>query len=458
MRCPASDEWVLLSLDLARVFEVESGARRDHLAGCAACREAFAQASRDHAMLERLYRTMDSGHGALREQLMAALPAAPADTDSAGHAATRSAAAGRPGIRRTAWAAAAAAVLAVAALLFSSQDGGVAFARVVEHFQGVETISCHVSRVVTGGEQPNRVEGRLYISLEHGSVGTFFVEGLNVLTVWAPAGRPIVHAMHPQKSYMVVQVSDDDPEAPWRNPGGKLLDLRSLTEDAGVRIGSRITGGQRVTGFWIPGERLGIEDPTAGVEIWVEEDTGMPVQVTLVAAGTEPGQRMILIYDRFEWNSPLEAELFEPAPPEGYRRLDVELPRPDEQTLVEGLRVFARLSGGSYPQSLAGIQTEKELEAIFLERFESEGSPFDPDSTLYDEIVRQSLVVKTACRFYAGLVKAGQEPEYFGAEVRAGDAGRVLLAWRLDDGGKRVIYGDLEAETLPAQSSRQGGH
>ncbi len=449
MRCRESEDWVLLNLDPARASETGSDARREHRAGCDACREAFEQASRDHAMLEDLYRTMDRGHGALREQLMAALPAAPAGRAAAGRAA-----AGRPATRRTAWAVAAVAVLALAALLFVSHDGGVAFARVVEHFQDVETIVCHVTRIITGGEQPNRFEGRLYISLEHGTVGSFYVEQRNVLTVWAPAGRPIVHAMHPQKSYMVIEVSDDDPDAPWRNPGGKLLELRSLTEDAGARIGSRTIDGQRVTGFWVPGDRLGIEDPTAGAEIWVEEDTGMPVQITLVAAGTAPGQRMILIFDRFEWNSPLEVELFEPAPPASYRRLDVELPTPDEPALIEGLRVFAQLSGGSYPRSLGGIQTEKELEAIFLRRFEDQSSRYDPASPLHDQMLRQSLVVKTACRFYAGLVKAGREAEYFGAEVRAGDAGRALLTWRLEDGDTRVIYGDLDADTLPAQSNR----
>jgi len=53
--------------------------------------------------------------------------------------------------------------------------------------------------------------------------------------------------------------------------------------------------------------------------------------------------------------------------------------------------------------------------------------------------------------FYMKLVRDGCEPEYFGDEVTAADADQVLVRWKQDAGRMRVIYGDLHAETLPAE-------
>ncbi|MCP3960454.1 MAG: hypothetical protein GY719_21630 [bacterium] len=457
MRCPTSDDWMLLSID--QVGGGEARRRRAHLEGCGACREIFARASREHAQLKRLYRATDQGHEALREQLMDALPEAPPRPRAAEPRDRRrrwtSGLAPLP--RRTAWAMAAAAAVAAAAFLFVGHGESVAFGQVARHFQNVETIVCHMTRTITGNDRPFEVDGRLYFSADHGSLATFYVEGLNVLTVWAPAGGPLVRVNHGRRpTYSVIQMSDDDPDAPWRKgPGGHLKGLRSLTEDAGVPLAERLFDGRQVQGFEIPGDKLGLEDPTASAEIWVEKATGLPVSYTLTAAWPVPGQRVVETFDRFEWNTPLPAAIFEPSIPEGYTQVDLDMPPADEEALVRGLRVFAELSGGSYPESLASypeslsqVRVNKELETILVERYG--GDDFDPSSPLYEEALQKIVTVGNACRFYSDLVKGGREPEYFGAGVRAGDAESVLLEWRLDDGGTRVIYGDLYAETLPA--------
>lgn len=53
-------------------------------------------------------------------------------------------------------------------------------------------------------------------------------------------------------------------------------------------------------------------------------------------------------------------------------------------------------------------------------------------------------------QFYQQLLVGDGEPEYFGATVKPGEASAVLVKWRLEDGRRRVIYGDLRVETLPA--------
>ena len=51
-------------------------------------------------------------------------------------------------------------------------------------------------------------------------------------------------------------------------------------------------------------------------------------------------------------------------------------------------------------------------------------------------------------RLRAGLVAANRAVEL---QVEPGDAESVLMRWRLDDGSTRVIYGDLSADTEPAE-------
>jgi len=43
---------------------------------------------------------------------------------------------------------------------------------------------------------------------------------------------------------------------------------------------------------------------------------------------------------------------------------------------------------------------------------------------------------------------------YYGKTVRPGDKDKILARWKLDDGRYEVIYGDLRAETVTAESLR----
>lgn len=53
--------------------------------------------------------------------------------------------------------------------------------------------------------------------------------------------------------------------------------------------------------------------------------------------------------------------------------------------------------------------------------------------------------------FYQELVGDNRDPTYYGQTVEPGEAEKVLLRWRLDDGLYRVIFGDLSARTISAK-------
>jgi hypothetical protein len=59
-----------------------------------------------------------------------------------------------------------------------------------------------------------------------------------------------------------------------------------------------------------------------------------------------------------------------------------------------------------------------------------------------------SLKATAVAVFYQKLANEQRDPEYFGATVKPGDSAAILLKWRLDDGRYRVIYGDLQVETV----------
>lgn len=92
-------------------------------------------------------------------------------------------------------------------------------------------------------------------------------------------------------------------------------------------------------------------------------------------------------------------------------------------------------------------RADKELTKLFHKRVA------DPT---FPELMRRTVVLFNACRFYAQLVEQGREPEYFGTEVWAEDTDCVLIRWRLDEKHLRVVYADLRVETVPAHEEARG--
>ena len=54
--------------------------------------------------------------------------------------------------------------------------------------------------------------------------------------------------------------------------------------------------------------------------------------------------------------------------------------------------------------------------------------------------------------FYMSLVQEKKEPAYYGKVVKPGDAAQVLLRWKTADNEYRVIFGDLHAVTVDADT------
>jgi hypothetical protein len=99
--------------------------------------------------------------------------------------------------------------------------------------------------------------------------------------------------------------------------------------------------------------------------------------------------------------------------------------------------VFAELSGGTYPTGLAMTTIQNEMGRFINGKI----NPKDAESM---EAFKQKFRdVLQAYAFYIKLVSEKKEPEYFGKDVTAADADKVLMTWKSDEGKMKVLYGDL---------------
>jgi hypothetical protein len=143
--------------------------------------------------------------------------------------------------------------------------------------------------------------------------------------------------------------------------------------------------------------------------------------------------------------------------PAGYRvdTVTLDLADPAERDLIEALRAFAELRGGTFPEdlSLTGLYASVQKMA-----FEAAMRPPRAPAATQDSPTTQNKVehVARAMAIGRGLIFAGNEEfgtdwHYAGTDVTLGTTGRAILWYRpLGSAGYRVIDADLTVRDVPA--------
>ena len=328
-----------------------------------------------------------------------------------------------PRTRRTAGMLSAAAVIAFAVSILLGPGDRLAFANVIERLREIETISCRiVSKTATAGlDFP--VTGKMYMSSEYGTRCDFDVFGQPATTLFKPLDDPAIVVTPMTRSYMVIEEEDEDSSFDYmRDPDAFLKKLTQLTEDASESLGPDRIDGRDVVGFEISPAQLELGGREASVQLFVDAETTLPVLLRVNMPGPEPGSHMEVLYDQFEWDTPLETELFEPTIPEGYIEINIQLPPKDEETLIEALRMYAELSGGSYPDDFDAVQLVTKAARLVGEQLVANGEIPTPGSATYRTLYQKIMGVGSAIEFHQRLVLEGRDPQYFGREVTADDA------------------------------------
>jgi len=358
-------------------------------------------------------------------------------------------------VRWSAVAAVAAAVVLVIGF-WPDKDGrgpGSAFATAIEHFQKAKTIVCRITTTtpVPGTTRTAEQSGRLYFSAEYGSRCEMLMNGIPMLIQYTPLQGPTTSVTPLSRTFTVMDTHALDQDASrGSSPDAFILALAKLKGEASRELGRKNLDGVEALGYEISGQILGLGH-AEGVrsELWINATTYLPVRYLADIPVPQLGGTMRMVYDQFEWDTPVDAKLIVPEIPADYTRLDAKAPVADEAALIKGLGNYAELVG-KYPPALDATTITTDYSAALGRRIASEMMRTwkAPDQK---ELMQKSLEIGSGIEFYQKLIREGRSPEYFGKTVTPGQKEGVLVRWKTEDGQLRVIYGDLRVETLPGQ-------
>jgi hypothetical protein len=443
------------------VLEDEPATRLlDHLRECPDCRRVYEVARRAHLDRIRMYDQLDRGHDDLREQLMAALPPQPArsraDRLVRGWRHTgdfvmtiKSRVGGRAAIGLVS----AAACIAFVVLVMTFARGRDAFATAIEQFQNARTIVCHISTSFSGGPMSMQQTGILQISAEYGSRCEMGMGGTTPMLIqYTPLEGPTTTVTPLTRSYTVVDT--EAAEKHRDSPDEFIRALSKLEGQASRELGRKDLDGIEVLGYEIDGQLLGLGSGE-GVrsELWIDAQTYLPVrylaEIPMPEMPGGTGGMLEMVYDQFEWDTPLDPQLFVPDIPADYTRLEATMPTPDEAALIKGLENYAELAG-KYPPALNQGTIVTDFAAAIGARIGSALARGEKAPS-QQELMQKGVEIGSGIAFYQKLAREGHSPEYYGKTVKPGQADAVLVRWQLADGQWRVIYGDLRVGTVDAQ-------
>jgi len=359
----------------------------------------------------------------------------------------------------TATLAAAACIVFVITLLLGSGQS-LALAGVGQALQQTKSLVCQVSVTITGGQLAQSLEGKTYVSDEYGSRTDLYENGELLMCSISPLGGPTVSGQPGGGTkFRITHAEAGGFEPNQVRPDDYILRLQELTGKAERGLGCEIIEGHQATGFEIAGEKLGLVSSSSAGEadasqvpalahLWVDSTTLLPVRYRVQMPGPEAGSEMAVVCEKFEWDLPLEASLFDPEVLEGDQGpvLDLKVPAATEEALIEGLGVYVEMMKDSYPSALDFVKIGMD----FYQKVSAMPAGQRPDWGESKDVMQRLMPLYAGSLYYQKLLREGAEAEYFGPSVKPGDAEAVLVRWRLDSGEQRVIYGDLHAETIAA--------
>jgi len=355
---------------------------------------------------------------------------------------------------------AAAAVIVVGVLVaFSVFDGGgsVSWAAVRERVAAIRAV-VYTAEVTESG-RAMRIE-----AVQSDDYGTrmdmYMGDELASRSFALTADNSYITLMPAQKKYIVVELTEEilrsngDPKVmvesflagDYQELGPSEIDgvavegveTRDVSPTAGFPGGASMFEGQSQWKF--PGEVV--------ARLWVDVDTGWPVQVTLDVTGDDGTKVMSIVVSDFQWDARVDAGVFASPIPQDYKLMyTIAKSRPESgEQLVSGLAHFAKLSGGKYPAKLTIGDILGEVGELFKKR---SGDP----SFQVDDVQISNL--KYGAQHFRQLEADGKEPVYNGQSVTSADAGKVLVRWKLEGDLYRVVFGDLRIEDVIAERLKE---
>jgi outer membrane lipoprotein-sorting protein len=379
---------------------------------------------------------------------------------------------------------AAAVVLAVAGGLFlwTGTKSGVALADVLTRVEQIQAFMYKMTMHVKGsmeGMSPGGVdmEATMLIANEYGM-------RMDMSMTTPGTGQPVEQQMYmlPQqnmvmvllpamKKYMRMQVDEEMFEKKRQENNDPRLMLKKILECQYTDLGKTTLDGVEVQGFQTTDPAYGGGMGDVDVKVWVNMKTELPVRIDMRIKMNEQMEMEGTMHD-FQWDVPVSAAEFNPVIPADFTAGPgdgMQMPAMTEETAMTGLKLCSELTG-KYPDDLNLMTLIQTVTKSFQDSHASDASkvrePEDPavpleeaKKKLMDEVDEQTkklmdkmMPIQSLGGFYMTLVQEKKEPAYYGQVVEPGDKALVLLRWKISDNEYRVIFGDLHAATVDADT------
>jgi len=372
----------------------------------------------------------------------------------------------------------AAAVIIIAILIGINQSGrtidgtSVAWASLAERVGCMQTCFFTGYSKITGGpfgKKAKEQELEFYLSSEYGfRVDSYIGENVMMIQYMLLAEKAIVSVMPGEKKYMRVLLTDEMLEKMRLQGNDPREMVRQIMLGEYTHLGESVIDGVKVEGIETTDPKVGggqFEKYLA--RCWVNVETQLPVQLEIEmenSAGPNlPPMEISMVLDNFEWDIDLSSDIFELNIPSDYKLMaEMQMPGQNEGSAVKGLRIFAEITGGKYPQNLVVMDVMREITEVIKTNSEKEwqnernSDPnFKPTQEQSDEVMartmKKAMAVQGACMFFAELVKTDKDAAYYGDKVTPDDIDAVLMRWEISEDEYRVIFGDLTAENISAE-------
>jgi outer membrane lipoprotein-sorting protein len=440
----------------------EEQAVRRHIETCADCREQFRQLTEFCRALAEARLATDSTDAAIVERILSAVTA---EISRRPIVRTReemihpTLLPRSPGTRRwimrsPVFRVSAVVSLALAiggiAVWFHGAGTTVAFAKFIEPILNAKTVTYKTTSEAEGKTITSKVlamASPLRVRLEQDLPGN-----QKMVTISGETGSL---TLRPAEKLAIVATVTNVPKE--ERPKTTFLALRSQLADARDQpdwlrepLGEKTFDGRRLVGFRLTGHGL-------ICDLWGDPKTGMPVRIEN-SSPSNPNKRPS-IYSDFVFDADLDESLFSLEPPAGYKvqKLAVDVSPAQEKDLVELLRRYAELNGGTLPDQLDVMAFMKLFQEDWAKSHPKKGA--DPSEEERQEQLNGMLKFGRGLSFAFEQLPREADAHYAGKGVKIGAALTPVFWYRPSDAKKyRIIDADLsvrEAEAAPSVPNAQ---
>jgi outer membrane lipoprotein-sorting protein len=262
-----------------------------------------------------------------------------------------------------------------------------------------------------------------------------------------------------KKQYARMPLGEEAFKAKKKETNDPRVIIQQLLGCEYTELGTTVLDGIEVQGFQSTDPAFIGGEGDVDVKVWVDVKTRFPVRVDMALKMSDEVETQSTIRD-FQWDVLVSAADFTPVIPADYTPSPIDgtkAPMPTEQGAIEGLQFCVEFTG-AYPKSL-DMSSLMDTMQLFMNSQTPAAKKFKEESAQIkskDEHIAKTMEIarpmQSLTMFYMMLSQQKMEPAYYGNIVQPGDEALVLLRWKTGENEYRVIFGDLHADTVDADT------